>query len=124
MIFKLPRYGRLFEIDNSINEILDFYGQTKTVFEIKNLRKQLSIIQFSVETFINLHIMTCIQIILCTHRDFENSWMGKRDVLLDDISHQYIIALYFVTTTLSTCGFGDISATPGDSIESLVILLF
>ena len=76
MIFKLPRYGRLFEIDNSINEILDYYGATKTVFEIKNLRKRLAIVQFAVETFINLHVLTCSQIILCTHREFENSWMG------------------------------------------------
>ena len=32
--------------------------------------------------------------------------------------------MYFVTTTLSTCGFGDISASSGDAIEALVILLF
>ena len=50
--------------------------------------------------------------------------MGTRDVGLEDLLHQYIIALYFVTTTLSTCGFGDISASPGDAIEALVILLF
>ena len=124
MIFKLPRYGRLFEIDNSINEILEYYGQSKTVFEIKNLRKRLAIIQFAVETLINLHVLTCSQIILCTHREFEMSWMGQRSVGLHDLAHQYIIALYFVTTTLSTCGFGDISASPGDSIEALVILLF
>ena len=50
--------------------------------------------------------------------------MGQRDVGLHDLVHQYIIALYFVTTTLSTCGFGDISAASGDAIEALVILLF
>ena len=30
--------------------------------------------------------------------------------------------MYFVTTTLSTCGFGDISATNGSALESGVIL--
>ena len=35
----------------------------------------------------------------------------------------YIVSLYFVTTTLSTCGFGDISATKDDSVESFEILV-
>jgi hypothetical protein len=61
---------------------------------------------------------------LCKGRgEFENSWMGTRGVLEEDYKQQYIIALYFVTTTLSTCGFGDISATRGDGLESFAILL-
>ena len=59
MMFKLPRYGRLFEIDNSIDEILEYYGQTKTAIEIKVLRGKLSMLLFTVETVINLHILTC-----------------------------------------------------------------
>ena len=35
----------------------------------------------------------------------------------------YIVSIYFVTTTLSTCGFGDISASRGDLLESFIILL-
>ena len=48
--------------------------------------------------------------------------MGSKDIKPDDTTNQYIIALYFVTTTLSTCGFGDIGATPGDAVEAGVIL--
>jgi len=62
-------------------------------------------------------------IMLCKHRDdYSITWMGSRDVPVDDKKHQYVIAIYFVTTTLSTCGFGDISAQPGDATESVVIL--
>ena len=74
---------------------------------------------------INLHILTCSMIMLCKVREdstFEMSWMGRRDVDEFNLQDQYIIAVYFVTTTLSTCGFGDISATQGDSTESLSIL--
>lgn len=72
---------------------------------------------------IKLHLLTCVQIILCKHReDFSVTWMGGQDVLEDDSISQYIIAIYFVTTTLSTCGFGDISATKRDAVESAVIL--
>lgn len=49
--------------------------------------------------------------------------MGGQGVKREDHRMQYIIALYFVTTTLSTCGFGDISATKRDTIETLVVLL-
>ena len=34
-IFKIPRYLRLFEMDGQIDEILEYYGDQKTVFEIK-----------------------------------------------------------------------------------------
>jgi len=48
--------------------------------------------------------------------------MGGQSVNVDDHITQYIIAIYFVTTTLSTCGFGDISATKRDAVESATIL--
>ena len=35
--FKVLRYGRLFEMDSQIAEILEYYGQAKTVFEIKQM---------------------------------------------------------------------------------------
>jgi len=49
--------------------------------------------------------------------------MGAKGLDEHDYSAQYIVAIYFVTTTLSTCGFGDISATRGSLLESLSILL-
>ena len=48
--------------------------------------------------------------------------MGSRGINSDDFSRQYVTALYFVTTTLSTCGFGDIYASPGDPVEAGVII--
>jgi len=74
----------------------------------------------------NLHILTCTQVMLCKGREsisFQDSWMGSQDVDEFVFKEQYIIAIYFVTTTLSTCGFGDISATRGDPVESTCILL-
>ena len=120
--FKIPRYTRLFEMDGQIQDILDYYSQILTVFEIKKIEKTLNLMQFVLSTLINLHILTCIQIGLCRHRTFADSWMGTKGVDAEDFRDQYIYALYFVTTTLSTCGFGDIAATPGDATESGVIL--
>ena len=32
-------------------------------------------------------------------------------------------SIYFVVTTITTCGYGDIYATPGDHIEALAVYL-
>ena len=42
-LFKIPRYSRLLEMDGQISDILDFYGHSKTVFEIKKLERRLEI---------------------------------------------------------------------------------
>ena len=109
-------------MDSQISEVLDYYGRDQTRAETTILKGRLDVIQFIVQTFIYLHLLTCIQIALCTYREFSKSWMGSKEIKPDDTTNQYIIALYFVTTTLSTCGFGDIGATPGDAVEAGVIL--
>ena len=62
-------------------------------------------------------------ITICTHRDFESSWMSKNSIDIDDYSSMYVTSLYLVTTTLSTCGFGDLSATHKDTIEYCMFLI-
>ena len=42
--FKIPRYLRLFEMDGQIDEILEYYGEQKTVFEIKQMKRVLDIV--------------------------------------------------------------------------------
>lgn len=122
--FKLPRYLRMSEMDNQIDEILEVAKSNKRpVSELNRLAHILDILKFFATTMINLHLLTCVQIVLCKHRkDFSETWMGGMDVDEFDSVSQYIIAIYFVTTTLSTCGFGDISATKRDATESAVIL--
>jgi len=54
-------------------------------------------------------------IAICKNRTAEgetyaDSWMAHL-ASEDNFVQQYIVAIYFVTTTLSTCGYGDISAS-------------
>jgi hypothetical protein len=74
--FKIPRYSRLFEIDAQIKSIITYYKEIMTVFEIKSLKYKLDISKFAIQTAINLHFLTCMQIIMCIHTDYEKSWMG------------------------------------------------
>ena len=41
---KIVRYSRLFEMDSQIKEVLEHYGRTRTVFEIKQKERQLNIL--------------------------------------------------------------------------------
>ena len=87
-LFKVPRYVRLFEIDNQIEEILDYMSSSRNVSEIDKIKRYLSFLEFGVSTLINLHLLTCLMIMLCKHRDnYEITWMGAREVPEDDQKH-------------------------------------
>ena len=45
-----------------------------------------------------------------TGETYADSWIANK-AAEDDFVNQYIVATYFVTTTLSTCGYGDINAS-------------
>ena len=44
----MPRYTRLFEMDGQISEIIEFYKDKKTVFEIKRMQYLLDVTKFAV----------------------------------------------------------------------------
>ena len=113
-LFKIPRYVRIFEMQSQVADILEYYSHVWTVFEIRKMQHNLDILQFTIETIIAIHILTCTMWSLCIHRDYDKSWMAVEGVDKSDIQEQYIISIYFVTTTLSTCGFGDIGPNPTD----------
>ena len=76
-IIKLIRYSRLFEMDSTISDIIEKQAQTKTVYEVKQIERMFDLFKFALTTSVNLHIMSCTQILLCKSRgDYENSWMG------------------------------------------------
>ena len=123
-VIKLARYSRLFEMDTHINNFIESQADRKTVFELAQMEKIFDILKFILSTCCNLHIMSCTQILVCKSiGEYHTSWMGLKGIEILDFKQQYIVAIYFVTTTLSTCGFGDISATRGSLLESLAILL-
>ena len=107
-----------------VDQVLTYYKAFKTDFEIKAMKRTMDIANFGVSTLINLHMLTCSMILVChlEVKDFESSWLGSSGVEEADPSGQYIVALYFVTTTLSTCGFGDLCPGSGRKFESFTVL--
>lgn len=85
--------------------------------------RSLDIANFGITTLVNLHILTCAMVMMCQIKeDFQESWLGGAGVDENDAPSKYITALYFVVTTLSTCGFGDLCPTSGDSFEAIFVL--
>ena len=58
-IFKIPRFKMLFEISHTINKTLEYYCKHWTVFELKKKVHHFNILQFIIQTFNTLHILTC-----------------------------------------------------------------
>jgi hypothetical protein len=68
-------------------------------------------------------MLTIAMVMMCqTKEDFSDSWLGGSGVDENNAPGKYITALYFVTTTLSTCGFGDLCPTSGDKFEAIFVL--
>ena len=75
-LFKFPRFNHLFTMAMKINKTIEYYCKSWTVFEIKRTVERFDIIQFMIQTCNCLHLLTCTQIMLCTHRNFDDSWMN------------------------------------------------
>ena len=93
----------------------------QNLFEISQDFKWLSafVAYFSMMT----HIITCIWIIMANmDSDRENSW--KVDYADDSKSNVYLTAFYFTVTTITTVGYGDMSAsTFSEKIMCVLIMI-
>lgn len=57
--FKVPRYLRLFELDKKVDDVLDYFAETRTVSEVKSLEGSLDLLKFFTTSLIHLHFLTC-----------------------------------------------------------------
>jgi hypothetical protein len=59
---------------------------------------------------ISLHIFTCLWIVITTFDETVISWIIKTGFEHHPTTEKYIASMYFVATTFTTVGFGDIRA--------------
>ena len=70
--------------------------------------------------FFIIHILSCLWVFFCTFTsDKENSFIDD-DFLSMTVPDKYLTSLYFIITTFSTVGYGDISAS--NSTEKIVCI--
>ena len=59
------------------------------------------------------HIVACMWCFTATFDEGEDghlNWLMAKEITDNEISSKYLFALYFTVTTITTVGFGDISA--------------
>lgn len=57
-----------------------------------------------------VHCVACVYILVAIKEGLENSWVAQIDLEVASDTKLYIGALYFATATITTVGFGDVSA--------------
>jgi hypothetical protein len=81
----------------------------KTLLKMSNsIKEMLKTIGFII--FVT-HIMSCFWFLQAKMADFPSScWVVRKKMLYDNPGRQYLVSFYWAFQTLTTVGFGDISA--------------
>ena len=107
-LFRLLRITKLFKSNNAIGAQFQDNGY-----------QQLALMFFSF--VMASHILACMWLFIAQFGDddendlYKGSWAASymKDPVTNSNSSMYLISIYWVMTTLSTVGYGDISATNG-----------
>jgi len=71
--------------------------------------------------FLIIHIISCLWIIISKY-DLVGSWLDSDDIEAMSGEEVYLTAVYFTITTLTTVGYGDMSAST--NTEKIFLSIF
>ena len=102
-IFKILMLSR-------ISESLTFFEEkTKDIFMQDKIRVEnlFGYLRAAGEFLIMIHIFACLWLYIGA---LEGQWMTDDERLYEEKASMYVDALYFITTTMTSVGYGEISA--------------
>ena len=108
----------------SLNKLLRLYRGWRafrtTRTQLPYIGSVLTILPFFFVLLFTIHIFSCILILTASAEGIEDSWAGP--YYLQDYSRLqlYVVGFYFVLTTVSTIGYGDI--VPKTNTEIIVMI--
>ena len=77
---------------------------------------------FVIMAFMGCHIVACMWVFFASFsNDFADTWMDTDDIRALDTGGLYLTSMYWTMTTISTVGYGDISAT--NNIERIFCII-
>ncbi len=75
--------------------------------------------------FVLCHTLACLWFLLAKLSEFhERTWVVRYDYMDEPVGTQYMAALYFIVTTITTVGYGDITAkAPEEQLFALILMI-
>lgn len=131
---KLARVLRLLKILKILKlvRLLKFWSQFDRIFQrvLTNDKyegeasKMYQFGKFCACALLTAHVAGCLWYALAKfHENVEDTWIVSRGIEDAAIIDQYLASMYFIITTLTTVGYGDISASTNAEIIVAILLM-
>lgn len=133
ILAKFPRIAKLYQLVRFIRlarlaRLMKKKRHQKSLESTLKLREGIQrLIFFGVFILLSIHIFACLWIFLA-NMNKERNWLTlKRESIVDSGEalgghmQTYFISLYFVTQTITTVGYGDVSAS--GTVERIFVVL-
>lgn len=124
-LIKLTRLIRIFKIFKSKGSL---FKKAKGKFNLGEGFERL--VFFILMSGMICHIVACMWCFIATFEDDPNdkdghiNWLIAKEITENSASEKYLFALYFTVTTITTVGYGDLSANnPIEQLFCIVIML-
>lgn len=131
-IVRIARIGRMYKLIKltRLIRILKIFKSKGSLFKKAKGKMNLGegferLIFFILMSFMICHIVACMWVFATTFADKDHpSWIVATGSEDEETHSKYLISLYFTITTITTVGYGDISANnPIEQIFCIVIML-
>jgi hypothetical protein len=121
-LIKLTRLLRILKIVKERSKLLKYFK------ELMKVGVGFERLFFFVLMFLILcHIVSCLWVLVATFNGIEEvsgSWLDQNNLIGLSMSELYLTSFYFTVTTITTVGYGDISAcTPSEQMFCIIIMI-
>ena len=115
-LVKLTRLIRILKVVKKKN--LNLAHKATKALKMDSALERLFFFLFG--AFFLIHILSCLWVFFCTFGDNEETFLDE-SFKEKSVGDQYLTSLYFIITTFSTVGYGDISAS--NSVEKMLCII-
>ena len=102
-LLRLAQVGNLNKIMLEMVTLLEKNGLAK-----QTVNKLRYFTAFTISLLLTMHSIACIWVRIGL--EDENTWIDERNLERSDMTMLYITAIYWVTATLTTVGYGDVKS--------------